>query len=143
MAPDASLNDSASTGPAAGGGGVAGPSETLKATALPAAALEPPVGTWLMTEPAATAEFAVVTVLVSPWALIALCAAACVKPTTFGTVTCAGGGGGTPALISTAAKFHWSAVGAVVLIPTFVPEATTGALVACTQKVSPDVLSTA
>src|SRR5262249_27385060 len=44
VAPPASLNDRASTGPAAGGGGGAGPSETLKATTLPAAALEPPVG---------------------------------------------------------------------------------------------------
>src|SRR3954468_6779860 len=43
VAPDASLNDSASTGPAAGGGGCTGPSETLKATVLPAAALAPPV----------------------------------------------------------------------------------------------------
>src|SRR5262252_2500789 len=44
LLPDTSLNDRASTGPAAGGGGGAGPSETLKATELPAAALEPPVG---------------------------------------------------------------------------------------------------
>src|SRR2546423_236117 len=44
VVPDTSLNDIARTGPAAGGGGVAGPSDTLKATALPTAALEPPVG---------------------------------------------------------------------------------------------------
>src|SRR3954470_23660213 len=98
-----------------------------------------------MTAPDGTVvEFAVVIVpTASPAVVMALCAALCVSPTTVGTVTCGGGGGGTPALISTAAKFHWSSVGPVVFIVTGVPEATTGVLVACTQKVSPEVVSTA
>src|SRR5438105_7722372 len=103
--PDASLNDSASTGPAPGGGVGAGPSDTLSATALPTEALEPPVGVWLITDPAATVEeYALVTPpAASPMPVMADCAAVCVMPTTFGTVTEAGA---TPAVTSTAAKFH-------------------------------------
>src|SRR5205823_5971095 len=87
--PDASLNDSASTGPAPGGGVGAGPSDTLSATALPTEALEPPVGVWLITDPAATVEeYALVTPpTASPMPVMADCAAACVMPTTFGTWT--------------------------------------------------------
>src|SRR5882672_4532983 len=63
-----------------------GPDETTKATALPGAALKPPVGVWLMTEPRATVELvAVVTVDVRPEAVIAACAEICVDPTTAGT----------------------------------------------------------
>src|SRR5437868_5199584 len=103
--PDASLNDSASTGPAPGGGVGAGPSETVSATALPTNALAPPVGVWLITDPATTDdEYALVMPpTASPTAVMPDCAAACVMPTTFGTVTLAGA---TPAVTSTAAKFH-------------------------------------
>jgi hypothetical protein len=71
---------------------VAGPSETTIATAEPAATLEPAVGLWLITDPAATvALLAVVTVpFVNPAAVIAACAAACVWLATFGTVTSTG-----------------------------------------------------
>src|SRR3954463_4318574 len=55
VVPEASLNDSARTGPAAGGGGVAGPSETPKATPLPAGGPGPPGGLLVSDHPAGTA----------------------------------------------------------------------------------------
>ena len=61
-------------------------------TALPAATDVPAAGLSLMTDPAGTVALdAVVTVpTVRPAAVIALVAAACVRPTTFGTLTGAG-----------------------------------------------------
>src|SRR6476661_3094627 len=66
----------------------AGPSETTSDTDAPEAAADPAAGFWLMTDPAGTvALLALVTApLVRPAPVIALCAAACVRPTTFGTV---------------------------------------------------------
>src|SRR5689334_21839746 len=103
--PDASLNDIASTGPAPGGGVGAGPSEIVSATALPTDALEPSVGVWLITDPARIVDekALVIPPTATPMPVIAVCAAACVMPTTVGTVTLAGA---TPAVTSTAAKFH-------------------------------------
>src|SRR4029079_4365466 len=71
-----------------------GPSETVSATAVPGATLAPAAGLWLMTDPAGTvALFALVTApLVRPAAVIADCAAAWVRFTTFGTVTVTGAG---------------------------------------------------
>src|SRR5690349_8294760 len=64
------------------------PSETTIATALPAGAVEPPVGVWLITVPAWTDVLAaVVTVTVKPALVSDVVAAACVWPTTFGTAT--------------------------------------------------------
>ena len=86
----------------AAGPGAGAPLDTTRATALPARALEPPLGVWLMTEPAATvALVALLTVEVKPRALSAACALACGVRVTSGTVTIAGG---VPLLISTAAK---------------------------------------
>src|SRR5262245_18846358 len=68
IGPDASLNESASTGPDATG---AGPSETVIATVLPLDTLVPPIGLWLITTPAGVALFAVVTEATSPAALMA------------------------------------------------------------------------
>jgi hypothetical protein len=67
----------------------AGPDETTRFTELPDATLEPEVGLWLITLPAATVELlCVVTVpTLRPTPVIAVVAAACVMPTTFGTVT--------------------------------------------------------
>src|SRR6185503_337525 len=69
-----------------------GPDETTSATALPVTTCVPAVGVWLMTEPAGTVELdAVVTApTVRPAPVIALLAAACVRPTTFGVATCGG-----------------------------------------------------
>src|SRR6186997_529362 len=69
------------------------PDETTSATALPVVTCVPPTGVWLITEPAGTVVLdAVVTVpTVSPALVIAVVAAACVRPTTFGVATC-----GTP-----------------------------------------------
>ena len=70
----------------------AGPDDTVRFTVEPAATLAPPAGLWLITSPEGTVELdAVVTVpTTSPALVIALVAAACVNPTTFGTVTGAG-----------------------------------------------------
>src|SRR3954462_4604187 len=51
VVPEASLNDSARTGPATGSGVVEGVGETLTPPARPGAGFETPVGTWLITEP--------------------------------------------------------------------------------------------
>src|ERR1051326_7200257 len=67
------------------------PSETTIATLLPPAADEPPDGVWLMMRPAATAALGpVVTATGKPAPVNVAVPAACVCPTTFGTVT--GGG---------------------------------------------------
>jgi hypothetical protein len=70
----------------------AGPVETTMLTALPVLTLVPAVGDSLMTLPEATVPLlAVVTVpTTKPAPVIEVLAAACVKPTTFGTDTCAG-----------------------------------------------------
>jgi hypothetical protein len=67
----------------------AGPVETTRATEEPLAALVPAAGVSLMTLPLATAALdACVTVpTVSPAPVTAVVAAACVSPTTFGTLT--------------------------------------------------------
>src|SRR6185295_17583717 len=67
-----------------------GPDETTSATALPVVTCVPPTGVWLITDPAGTVVLeAVVTVpTVRPAFVIAVVAAACVRPTTFGVATC-------------------------------------------------------
>ena len=63
---------------------LAGPSETVNATPVPAP-LRPGGGVWLRTMPAAVALFAVVMPTVRPAPLMTADAVACVLPTTFGT----------------------------------------------------------
>src|SRR5204862_521259 len=72
----------------------AGPLETTRLTAEPLATLVPAVGLSLITVPEATVVLdCIVTVpTVRPAPVMALVAAACVWPTTFGTGTGAGGG---------------------------------------------------
>ena len=72
----------------------AGPKETTKATAEPEVTDAPAAGFWLITLPAGTTlSFACVIVPTVRLAFVTACwAAACVNPTTFGTVTT----GGTP-----------------------------------------------
>jgi hypothetical protein len=67
----------------------AGPDDTVRLTVLPEAALAPAEGLWLITLPEGTVELlALVTVPSVNFApVIALVAAAWVRPTTFGTVT--------------------------------------------------------
>ena len=64
----------------------AGPVETTRSTAVPAATLAPASGLWLITLPAGTVPLEdVVTVPTTrPAPVIAVSAAACVRPTTFG-----------------------------------------------------------
>src|SRR6185312_10032732 len=118
----------------------AGPDETISATELPGAACEPASGLCVMTEPAGTValvEF-VTDPRASPAPVMADVAAACVRPTTFGTVTWA-----APATrISIAERFQRSVLGSVSFKATAVPAAATAAERACTQKVSPTPLST-
>src|SRR6187399_2043647 len=66
------------------------PVDTTSATALPVVTCVPPVGVWLITDPAGTVVLdAVVTApTVKPAFAIAVVAAACVRPTTLGTATC-------------------------------------------------------
>src|SRR5436190_1694959 len=66
------------------------PDDTTRATALPLATWVPALGVWLMTDPAGTIVLdTVVTVpAVRPALVIVVLAAACVRPTTFGTATC-------------------------------------------------------
>jgi hypothetical protein len=94
---------------------IRGPEETTRLTALPAATGVPLVGFWLMTSPAATVVLdAVVTVpTVRPAFVKVVVAAACVAPTTEGTVTVNGA-----ARISTMLRLYRSVVGAVSLIVT-------------------------
>src|SRR5205823_14859759 len=70
----------------------AGPLETTRLTAEPLATLVPAVGLSLMTLPAATVllDCIVTAPTVRPAPVMALAAAACVWPTTFGTATCGG-----------------------------------------------------
>ena len=70
----------------------AGPVDTTMFTAEPAATLVPATGLWLITLPAGTVLLdAVVTVpTTKPAPVIAVVAAACVSPTTLGTLTVAG-----------------------------------------------------
>src|SRR3989440_1575754 len=69
-----------------------GPLETTRLTAEPLATLVPAVGLSLMTLPAATVllDCRVTAPRVRPAPVMALVAAACVWPTTFGTAICAG-----------------------------------------------------
>ena len=70
----------------------AGPDDTTSATELPLATCVPPAGFWLITDPAGTialAELVIVPTL-RPAFVIDVVAAACVKPTTFGTAICGG-----------------------------------------------------
>src|SRR5205807_7471608 len=83
------------------GGGA--PLETTRLTAEPFATLVPAAGLWLITLPEATVllDCCVTAPLVRPARVMALVAAACVWPTTFGTGTV--GGGVPPDPISTSA----------------------------------------
>src|SRR4051812_10201281 len=119
----------------------AGPLDTTRATALPAATLAPAAGFSLITWPAGTVALLVLEIAptVSPAPVIAVCAAVCASPTTFGTDTAAGG---VPAVNSTTAMFHWSAVGAVTLSVTVLPADAVVPLADWTQNVSPTAVST-
>src|SRR6185312_15978997 len=66
------------------------PADRTRATALPTFTCVPPIGDWLMTDPAGTVVLvAVVTVPTTrPAFVIAVVAAVCVRPTTLGTATC-------------------------------------------------------
>src|SRR5205807_176148 len=85
------------------GVGAGAPLETTRLTAEPFATLVPAAGLWLMTLPEATVllDCCVTAPLVRPALVMALVAAACVWPTTFGTGTV--GGGVPPDPISTSA----------------------------------------
>src|SRR4051812_34624947 len=119
----------------------AGPLETTRATAVPAATLAPAAGVSLVTCPAGTVALLALEIAptVSPAPVSAVCAAVCVIPTTFGTDTAAGG---VPAVNSTTAMFHWSAVGAVALRVTVLPVAPVVPVADWTQNVSPTAVST-
>src|SRR6185503_1348989 len=114
-----------------------GPDDTTSATALPVTTCVPAVGFWLITEPAGTVvlEADVIAPTVKPAPVMLLDAAACVRPTTFGTVGGGGGGVVVPARISTDAMFHRSLVGAVLLSVAVVPALATGVAIDCTQNV--------
>src|SRR5947207_400921 len=77
-----------------GTGTCVGPLETTRLTAEPLATLVPAVGLSLMTLPAATVllDCIVTAPRVRPALVMALVAAACIWPTTFGTSTVGGGG---------------------------------------------------
>src|SRR5437868_11184092 len=81
-----------------------GPDETTSATALPVATDAPLTGDWLITDPAGTVVLddcvTAPTTRLAP--VIAELAAACARPTTFGTATVVG----AEARISIAARFH-------------------------------------
>jgi hypothetical protein len=70
----------------------AGPDETISATELPLATCVPPTGFWLITDPAGTVGLAALVTVptLRPAFVIDVVAAACVRPTTFGTATCGG-----------------------------------------------------
>src|SRR5437016_12761481 len=76
------------------GVGAGAPLETTRLTAEPFATLVPAAGLWLITLPEATVllDCCVTAPLVRPALVMALAAAACVWPTTFGTATGAGAG---------------------------------------------------
>src|SRR5262245_55168298 len=69
-----------------------GPDDTTRFTELPTVTCVPETGDWLITEPAATVVLdCCVTVPTTRFAfVIAVVAAVCVRPTTFGTATCGG-----------------------------------------------------
>src|SRR4051812_39283003 len=119
----------------------AGPLETTSAIAVPAATLAPAAGLSLITCPAGTVALLAFEIAptVSPAPVMAVCAAVCVIPTTFGTDTAAGG---VPGVNSTIAMFHRSAVGAVVLSVTVLPAAPVVPFADWTQNVSPTAVST-
>src|SRR5262245_13605535 len=75
-----------------GTGTCGGPLETTMLTALPWATCVLAVGDWLITRPAGTVVLDwFVTVPTTRFApVIAVVAAVCVRPTTFGTATCGG-----------------------------------------------------
>src|SRR5438105_8574774 len=102
------------------GGGA--PLETTRLTAEPFATLVPAAGLSLITLPEATVvlDCCVTAPAVRPALVMALVAAACVWPTTFGTGT--GGGGGPPLAMTTLAAVpsaaHVPAVESrVVIVP--------------------------
>src|SRR5262249_2687638 len=70
----------------------AGPDDTTRFTALPTVTWVPETGDWLITEPAGTVvlDCCVTVPTTRPAFVIAVGAAVCVRPTTFGTATCAG-----------------------------------------------------
>src|SRR5262249_44454313 len=69
-----------------------GPDETTIANALPTTTWVPAIGFWLITEPVGTVELGAVVMepTVRPALAIAVDAAACVRPTTFGAATFGG-----------------------------------------------------
>src|SRR5262245_30028749 len=69
-----------------------GPDDPTRFTALPVATCVPDTGDWLITRPAATVvlDCCVTVPTTRPAFVIAVDAAACVRPTTFGTATCGG-----------------------------------------------------
>src|SRR5437870_137803 len=75
-----------------GTGTCGGPDETTSATALPTLTCVAAIGVWLITDPAATVvlDDCVIAPTVRPALVIAVVAAACVRPTTSGTATCGG-----------------------------------------------------
>src|SRR5204862_8103352 len=82
------------TGGGGGGGGGVAPLETTRLTAEALATLVPAAGLSLITLPEATVvlDCCVTVPAVRPALVMALVAAACVWPTTFGTATWVGGG---------------------------------------------------
>src|SRR5437868_1168708 len=69
-----------------------GPDDTTSATTVPLATCVPAAGVWLMTDPEGTVvlDAGVNAPILRPAPEIALLAAVCVRPTTFGTATCGG-----------------------------------------------------
>src|SRR5215813_13604697 len=69
-----------------------GPDETTRFTELPTVTCVAAVGDWLITEPAGTVvlDCCVTVPTTRPALVIAVDAAVCVRPTTFGTATCGG-----------------------------------------------------
>src|SRR5215470_17583383 len=69
-----------------------GPDETTRFTELPTVTCVAAAGDWLITEPAATVvlDCCVTVPTMRPAFVIAVDAAVCVRPTTFGTATCGG-----------------------------------------------------
>src|SRR4051812_40515275 len=117
---DATVCDSATTfGTAICGG----PDEITRVTAVPRSTGVPAVGVWLITDPAGTVALAaaVVPPTASPTPAMALDAAVCDRPATFGTAICADAAALSATRISTAATFQRPLVGATSLIVAGVP----------------------
>src|SRR3954462_4629797 len=110
------------------------PDEMTSATALPIVTCVPAAGDSLITEPAGTVVLEAV--VMAPTArfapVIAVAAAACVRPTTFGTPTGAVAGA---ARISTAVMFHRSLEGPMLSTTVGVPALAIAAARDCTQNV--------